>query len=106
MKSTPHQGHIILLSVAILFSEATPGKIFQMLDHMQVSCISNRTFYYLKSQCPQSVVVSAWGAKQQNLLTQCRSQGTLLSVGGDGQADNPGKHGSRGIIELDSHLPK
>ena len=27
-----------------LFSGATPGKIFRLLDHMQVACISDRTF--------------------------------------------------------------
>ena len=39
----------ISLSAAILFSGATPGKIFHPLHHMQVASISERTFYYHQS---------------------------------------------------------
>ena len=33
----------ILLSSAILFSGATPGKVLGLLNHMQVACISDQT---------------------------------------------------------------
>ena len=46
-----------LLSAGILFSGATPGKIFQLLDHMRVAYISDRTFYYHQSQYLQSTVL-------------------------------------------------
>ena len=101
IKDTPAGN--ILLSAAILFSGATPGKILQMLAHMRVASISNRTFYYHQSQYLQPAVLSVWKTKQQKLLAQCRSLGTPLSVGGDGRADSPGhsaKYGSYGIIDL------
>ena len=48
IKDTPAGN--ILLSAAILFSGATSGKIFHLLSHMRVACISDRTFYYHQSQ--------------------------------------------------------
>ena len=104
IKDTPAGN--ILLSAAILFSGATPGKILRMLSHMKVACISDRTFYYHQSQYLQPAVLSVWKCKQEKLLAQCRTQGTPLSVGGDGRADSPGhsaKYGSYGIIDLDSN---
>ena len=102
IKDTPAGN--ILLSAAILFSGATPGKIFRMLGHMKVACISERTFYYHQRQYLQPAVLSVWGSMQQTLLAQCRTRGNPLSVGGDGRADSPGhsaKYGSYGIIDLD-----
>ena len=51
------------------------------------------------------ISASVWETKQQKLLTECRSRGTPLSIGGDGRADSPGhsaKYGSYGIIDLDT----
>ena len=104
IKDTPAGN--ILLSAAILFSGATPGKILRMLSHTKVACISDRTFYYHQSQYLQPAVLSVWECKQEKLLAQCRTQGIPLSVGGDGRADSPGhsaKYGSYGIIDLDSN---
>ena len=103
IKDTPAGN--ILLSAAILFSGATPGKIFHLLHHMQVASISDRTFYYHQSSYLQPAILSVWETKQQKLLTECRSRGTPLSLGGDGRADSPGhsaKYGSYGIIDLDT----
>ena len=97
-KDTP-AGHI-LLSATILFSGATPGKIFHLLHHMQVASISDRTFYYYQSNYLQPAILSVWETRERNLLTDCRSRGTSLSFGGDGRADSPGhsaKYGSYGI---------
>ena len=44
IKDTPAGN--ILLSAAILFSGATPGKVLRMLNHMKVACFTDRTFYY------------------------------------------------------------
>ena len=78
-KDTP-AGHI-LLSATILFSRATPGKIFHLLHHMQVG---DRRFYYYQSNYLQPAILSVWETRQQKLLTECRSRGTPLSIGGDG----------------------
>lgn len=104
IKDTPAGN--ILLSAAILFSGANPGKIFHLLGHMRIASISDRTFYYHQSQFLQPAVLSVWKAKQQKLLAQCRSRSTPLSIGGDGRADSPGhsaKYGSYGIIDLDTN---
>ena len=72
---------------------------------MQVASISDRTFYYHQSSYLQPAILSVWETKQQKLLTECRSRGTPLSIGGDGRADSPGhsaKYGSYGIIDLDT----
>ena len=44
IKDTPAGN--VLLSAAILFSGATPGKVLRMLSHMKVACFTDRTFYY------------------------------------------------------------
>ena len=74
-----------------------------MMDHMRVACISDRTFYYHQNRNLEPSIVSVWGDKQSRLLTQCKAQGTSLSIGGDGRADSPGhsaKYGSYGVIDL------
>ena len=101
-KVNPTAGNL-LLSATILFSRATPGKTFRLLDHMLVVCISDRTFYYHQSQYLQPAVLSVWEGKQDELLVECTSQGTPLSIGGDGRADSPGhsaKYGSYGTVDL------
>jgi len=101
IKDTPAGN--ILLSAAILFSGATPGKILRVLNHMKVACFTDRTFYYHQRRYLEPAVVSVWEVKQSTLLTQCRSTGAPLTIGGDGRADSPGhsaKYGSYGIIDL------
>ena len=55
-----------------------------MMDHMRVASISDRTFYYHQNRYLEPSIVSVWGDKQSRLLTQCKAQGTSLSIGGDG----------------------
>ena len=101
IKDTPAGN--VLLSAAILFSGATPGKVIRMLSHMKVACFTDRTFYYHQKRYLQPAVVSVWETKQSALLAQCRAVGTPLTIGGDGRADSPGhsaKYGSYGIIDL------
>ena len=101
IKDTPAGN--LLLSAAILFSGATPGKTFRLLGYMGVACISDRAFYYHQSQYLQPAVLSVWEGKQHELLAECTSRGTPLSIGDDGRADSPGhsaKYGSYGIIDL------
>ena len=93
----------VLLSAAILFSGATPGKVLRMLSHLKVACFTDRTFYYHQKRYLQPAVVSVWETKQSALLAQCRAAGMPLTIGGDGRADSPGhsaKYGSYGIIDL------
>jgi len=47
-----------------------------------------------------------WSEQQSKLLTQCKTQGTSLSIGDDGQADSPrrsAKYGLYGIIDLNTN---
>ena len=95
-----------MLSASILYSGATPGKVLRMMDHMRVACISDRTFYYHQNRYLEPSIVSVCGDKQSRLLTQCKAQGTSLSIGGDGRADSPGhsaKYGSYGVIDLNTN---
>ena len=96
----------ILLSAAILFSGATPGKVLRLLNHMQVACISDRTFYHHQNRFLEPAILAVWKAKQLQLLEQCKARGSPLSIGGDGRSDSPGhsaKYGSYGLIDLATH---
>ena len=96
----------ILLSAAILFSGATPGKVLRLLDHMQVASISDRTFYRHQNRFLEPAILAVWEGKQSRLLEQCKALGSPLSIGGDGRADSPGhsaKYGSYGLIDLDTN---
>ena len=61
---------------------------------MGVACISDRAFYYHQSQYLQPAILSVWEGKQHELLAECTSQVTSLSIGGDGRADSPGHSAS------------
>ena len=101
IKDTPAGN--ILLSASILYSGATPAKVLRMMSHMRVACISDRTFFLHQNRYLEPSIVSVWSEHQSKLLTQCKAQGTALSIGGDGRADSPGhsaKYGSYGIIDL------
>ena len=96
----------ILLSAAILFSGATPGKVLRMLNHMQVACISDRTFYRHQSRFLEPAIMTVWEGEQSMLLAECKARDSALSIGGDGRADSPGhsaKYGSYGLIDLDTN---
>ena len=96
----------LLLSAAILFTGATPGKVLRLLQHIKVACISDRTFYHHQSRFLEPAVLAVWEVKQSRLLAECKARGTSLSVGGDGRADSPGhsaKYGSYGLIDLDTN---
>ena len=96
----------VLLSAAILFSGATPGKALRLLNHMQVACISDRTFYRHQNRYLEPAILAIWEQKQSRLLEQCKACESPLSIGGDGRADSPGhsaKYGSYGLIDLDTN---
>ncbi|XP_065892097.1 THAP domain-containing protein 10-like [Dysidea avara] len=101
IKDTPAGN--IMLSAAILYSGGTAGKFFRALSHMNVACITDRTYYTHQKKYLQPAVISIWNAKQSELLNKCRATGSPLTIGGDGRADSPGhsaKFGSYGIIDL------
>ena len=58
----------ILLSSVILFSGATPRKVLRLLNHMQVACISDRTFYCHQNRFLEPAILAVWEAKQLQLL--------------------------------------
>ena len=92
-----------MLSAAILYSGGTAGKFLRALSHMNVACITDRTYYIHQKKYLQPAVISIWNAKQSELLNKCRATGSPLTIGGDGRADSPGhsaKFGSYGIIDL------
>ena len=53
----------ILLSAANLFSGTTPEKVLRLLNHMQVACISDRTFYCHQSRFLEPAVLAVWEVK-------------------------------------------
>ena len=96
----------ILLSSAILFSGATPGKALRMLNHMQLACISDRIFYRHHSRFLEPAILTVWAAEQSRLLAECKAHDSSLSIGGDGRVDSPGhsaKYGLYALIDLDTN---
>ena len=73
---------------------------------MQVTCISDRTFYHHQSRFLEPAVLAVWEVKQLRLLAECRAKGDSFTIGGDGRADSPGhsaKYGSHDLIDLDTN---
>ena len=104
IKDTPAGN--LLLSAAILYSGETATKVLRVLSHMNIACITDRTYYNHQKEFLEPAVVAVWGKKQAELLAQCRTSGNPLIIGGDGRADSPGhsaKYGSYGIIDLTSN---
>ena len=71
----------ILLSAAILFTGATPGKVLRLLQHIKVACISDRTFYRHQSRFLEPAVLAVWEVKQSRLLAECKARGTSVCWG-------------------------
>ena len=96
----------ILLSAAMLFTGSTPTKILCLLNCLQVACFTDQTFHNHHSEFLKSAVISVWKHKQLQLLAECASWDSPLTIGGDGRADSPGhsaKYGSYGIIDLSTN---
>ena len=77
-----------------------------MLNHIQVACISDRTFYRHQSRFLEPAILRVWEAEQLRLLAECKARDSSLSIGGDGRADSPGhsaKYGSYALIDLDTN---
>ena len=94
------------LITAILFTGSTPTKVLRLLNCLQVACFTDRTFHNHQSEFLKSAVISVWKHKQLQLLAECVSQDSPLTIGGDGRADSPGhsaKYGSYGIIDLSTN---
>ena len=75
IKNTPAGN--ILLSAAILFSGATPGKILQLTCGLVP--LATELFIIIRASI-FNLLYSVWETKQQKLLAQCRSLGTPVSV--------------------------
>ena len=81
-------------------------KVLRLLNCLQVACFTDRTFHNHQSEFLKSAVISVWKHRQLQLLAECASRDSPLTIGGDGRADSPGhsvKYGSYGIIDLSTN---
>ena len=80
----------ILLSAAILFSGALPGRIIKLLSFMSIFCICKGTFMRHQRNILRPAVSFAWEKFQNIYIRWAQRQGTALTLRGDGRADTPG----------------
>ena len=92
----------ILLSASVLFAGATITKFLRVLNHMGVSAISSRTFFWHQKSILFKALDQLWNDRQTWLLSSLQTSQEIVCVG-DGRADSPGhsaKYGCYTLIEL------
>lgn len=92
----------IQLSAAILFTGNSVRKVLRLLNHLDISTISNRTFYRHQLRFLHPSIMALWQHEQTQLLDRLLESGDKLIVGGDGRCDSPGhsaKYGSYTIMD-------
>ena len=97
----------ILLSAAILFAGATATKVMRIFRHMNLACITTRTFFRHQNNILIPAVHTVWNRQQQFAIAMLQSEQRDAVLGGDGRADSPGysaKYGSYTTMELESNI--
>ena len=82
----------VLLSLAILYSGASPTKTLRVLNHMGLSVVALNTFFDHQRSLLWPAVQSRWTLQQTALVVALKGEGRKLVLGADGRADSPGEH--------------
>ena len=96
----------LLLSASILFSGASFAKVSRVFSAMNISSISQTTFYDHNKKLLQPTIISLWNDTQNQLLDWLSQRPGEIVLGGDMRADSPGhsaKYGSYTVMELRSN---
>jgi len=96
----------LLLSASILFSGASFAKVSRVFSAMNISSISQSTFYDHNKKLLQPTIISLWNDTQKQLLDWLSQRPGEIVLGGDMRADSPGhsaKFGSYTVMELRSN---
>ena len=89
LKDTPAGN--VNLSSGILYSGSSPSKVLKMLSHMNIPCISYRTYMNHQSHYMFPVIDTIWKSEQTKLLNEILSHPEKsVEVSGDGCAVSPG----------------
>jgi len=64
IKDTPAGN--ILLSAAIPYSGETATKFLRVLPHMNIACITDRTYYIHQREFLELAVIAVWGTNRPN----------------------------------------
>ena len=79
------------LSSGILYSGSSPSKVLKMLSHINIPCISYRTYMNHQSHYMFPVINTIWKREQTELLNEILSHPEKsVEVSGDGCAVSPG----------------
>ncbi len=93
----------IMLSAGILFAGGSPAVSLQMMNHMNLRCISYSTFMDHQRKYLQPAIVKQY--QEQQSLIHRDIGGRAVTVGGDARCDSPGhsaKFGSYTLMDLDT----
>jgi hypothetical protein len=109
--SQPFLGNVpagnVLLSGAILFAGALPGKVLRVFKHFRLASICTSTFMAHQRQYLQPTIARVYLQNQRALLAQLKSRTSPIVLGGDGRADSPGhsaKYGSYGLVDEETGM--
>ena len=107
--SQPKVGNIyagnIAITAAILFSGASPTQTLRCFEHMNLTAVSNSTYYEHQKTYLLPAIVHSWRANQRHEIAQLKASDSPIILGGDVRADSPGhsaKYGSYTCMDINS----
>ncbi|KAK3100232.1 hypothetical protein FSP39_016728 [Pinctada imbricata] len=106
-ESQPSSGTMPLgnLLLALLFSGSSPSHALNMLKHMSVASISDRTFFLMQKMYLVPTIESVFKTQQVDLIQDILIRNRPVRIGGDGRCCSPGhtaKFGSYTVMDLSS----
>ena len=107
--SQPFSGSLpygnLLLAASILFSGGGPTASLNVFKHLNMACISQRSYFRLQQAYMVPCIRDYYFSKQHHLLEEIREKGCVVRVAADGRCCSPGhtaKYGSYSMLDLDS----
>ena len=97
----------LLISTAILFSGAIPGKTLRIFSFMNMACISMSSFMNYQRSYLHPAIQHVWKRYQDYHIQDIVASEDQIVIGGDGRADTPGhsaKYGSYSIMDLEESI--
>ena len=96
----------LILAGGILFSGNSPITALHIFRHINMQCISERTYFLMQQMYLVPTIQTVYQQKQQELLAETRQRGGLVRAGGDGRCCTPGhtaKFGSYSLMDLSTN---
>jgi hypothetical protein len=95
----------LLLCGSVLYSGSSVIDTLNVFNHLNVACVSERTYRYLQAYYLIPAVDTVWTSCQRNALQAC--EGRDVKLGGDARCSSPGhtaKYASYSLMDLETGL--